>query len=471
MEIEPIFNAILIATLLIVLGKWIRMKTPVFQRIFLPSSIIAGILALLVGPEVLGRLAGDQTFLKNGLWPAEVVEVWSTLPGLVISVVFAALFLGREIPRPKIIWRKAGPIVAHGQALAWGQYMVGLATVVFLLIPLKDAEPMAGALIEIGFEGGHGTAAGLRETFQSLGYENGADLALGMATLGVVLGVLIGTAAINWSVWRGYIDAPNQSDQKRDELAEPENREKVPAPVQYNDQAIEPLSIHFGFIALAIGLGWLMLEGFIYLEETVLLNLGWPELFSHLPLFPLAMIGGVIVQILGDRYGYTRLIDRRLMNRISGASLDLLVVAALGSLSIQAIGNELTIFLVLALVGTIWTSFCFFILARLMFQKDWVPLGLANFGQGMGMTVIGLLLIRMVDPDDKTNAMEAFGYKQLLFAPIVGGGVFTAASLPLIANFGAVPVLIGVTILTLGWIALGICLFGPYAQTSSREKE
>lgn len=471
MDIEIVFYAIIIAVILLVAGKWIRKQIPFFQRFFLPSSIIAGILALLVGPQVLGRIVSDQTFLSNGIWPAEIVKVWSALPGLVISVVFAALFLGREIPKPSVIWSKAGPIVAHGQALAWGQYMVGLAAVLFLLIPLKEAQPMAGALIEIGFEGGHGTAAGLRETFNSLGYENGADLALGMATLGVVLGVLIGTAAINWAVWRGYIDAPDHSNKRGDDLAEPENREKVPAPVQYKDQAIEPLSIHLGFIGIAIALGWLLREGLIRFEKEVLLGFGWPELFSHLPLFPLAMIGGVIVQIVGERYGYTRLIDRRLMNRISGASLDLLVVAALGSLSIQAIGNELTLFLVLAAAGTAWTSFCFFVLARFMFQKDWVPLGLANFGQGMGMTVIGLLLIRMVDPDDKTNAMEAFGYKQLLFAPIVGGGIFTAASLPLIANFGAVPVLLGVTLLTMGWISFGIWQFHPQSHPFYRGKD
>jgi glutamate:Na+ symporter, ESS family len=48
--------------------------------------------------------------------------------------------------------------------------------------------PIAGALIEIGFEGGHGTAAGLAGTFETFGFAEGADLALGLATVGLVAG-------------------------------------------------------------------------------------------------------------------------------------------------------------------------------------------------------------------------------------------------------------------------------------------
>ena len=75
------------------------------------------------------------------------------------------------------------------------------------------------------------------------------------------------------------------------------------------------------------------------------------------------------------------------------------------------------------------------------------------------MTVIGLLLVRMSDSRGRTGAMEAFGYKQLLFEPIVGGGIFTAASLPLVAQFGAGPVLAGVSVLCVGWLIFGLIQF------------
>lgn len=88
--------------------------------------------------------------------------------------------------------------MSFGQSVAWGQYVVGGLTTLFILVPVFGASPMSAALIEIAFEGGHGTAAGLTDTFSRLGFEEGADLALGLATVGVVSGVLLGIVLINW---------------------------------------------------------------------------------------------------------------------------------------------------------------------------------------------------------------------------------------------------------------------------------
>ena len=42
------------------------------------------------------------------------------------------------------------------------------------------------------------------------------------------------------------------------------------------------------------------------------------------------------------------------------------------------------------------------------------------------------MLLRTVDPDSKTVATEAFGYKQLLHEPIMGGGLWTSLAVPLV---------------------------------------
>ncbi|MCC5833484.1 MAG: hypothetical protein JJU20_02015 [Opitutales bacterium] len=460
---NDIFAALLLIGILIVAAKWIRRRVSVLQRLFLPSSIIGGTLALLLGPQVIGRFFNDEHWMAQGFWSEGVLETWSALPGLLISVVFAALFLGKPLPNIQAIWKKAGPMVAHGQALAWGQYVVGLLLAVFLIVPIWNTSPLAGALIEIGFEGGHGTAAGLGETFRELGFADGADMALGLATIGVVAGVILGTLAINWAVWKGHIEPPNRDPKEDESITEHENREPADKPT-FSDRSIEPLSIHLGFVAISIGLGWLILESMVWLERHLLMPLGWPELLSHVPLFPLAMIGGVIVQMLSGRLNYAWMIDRELMNRISGTALDILIVAALGALSLEAIGSNAGPFVLLAIGGIAWNLFGFFVLARWMFPKDWAPNGLANFGQGIGMTVVGLLLVRMSDPHNRSGAMEAFGYKQLLFEPIVGGGLFTAASLPLIYQFGPVPVLIGVTAMMFFWLAFGLWQFRPVGK-------
>ena len=59
----------------------------------------------------------------------------------------------------------------------------------------------------------------------------------------------------------------------------------------------------------------------------------------------------------------------------------------------------------------------------------------------MGVTATGLLLLRTVDPDCKTEAASAFASKQLLHEPFMGGGLWTGLAIPLLALWGGWPVL------------------------------
>lgn len=475
--VVDVFTALLVIGLFLVAAKWIRARVPLFQRLFLPASVIGGTLALLLGPQLLGRVVtavDGPAMLADGILPPVVLEVWAELPVLLISVVFAALFIGKHIPGIRQIWLVAGPQVALGQSIAWGQYVVGILLALLVLGPVFGLPPLAGALLEIGFEGGHGTAAGLSDTFEEFGFAEGTDLALGLATIGLVAGVLIGTVIINWGVRTDRIslnaagdpivNAREATDDDLDDLDDREATDDV-------QSATDPLSVHIGFVALAIAIGWVLLEVLEAIEVATWGGDDGLELLVHLPLFPMAMLGGVLLQLLLDRTGRTELVDRRLINRISGAALDLIIVAALGTLSLQAIGGNLAPFLVLAVAGIAWNVGAFLLLAPRIVPEYAYERGLGDFGQSMGMTVTGLLLMRIADPTNRSGGLEAFGYKQLLFEPVVGGGLFTAASVPLIAQLGAVPVLIGTSLLLVFWVVLGIRRFGPGTGTAAMDDD
>ena len=51
-----------------------------------------------------------------------------------------------------------------------------------------------------------------------------------------------------------------------------------------------------------------------------------------------------------------------------------------------------------------------------------------------------LLLLRTVDPENKTPAAASFACKQLLHEPIMGGGIWTALALTLVFTVGWLPV-------------------------------
>jgi glutamate:Na+ symporter, ESS family len=104
-------------------GWLVRSRTGFLRALFIPSSIVAGFLVLLLGPQVLGRLTRT-----NGLFPSEVLEVWRVLPGLLINVVFGAIMIGKTLPKPRQLWHAAAPHALFGTFLSLGQFaLAGLA--------------------------------------------------------------------------------------------------------------------------------------------------------------------------------------------------------------------------------------------------------------------------------------------------------------------------------------------------------
>jgi glutamate:Na+ symporter, ESS family len=445
MSPEVIGFALLLVGLLLAVAKLIRVRARWTQKLFLPSSIIGGGIALLLGPDLFGNAAGAlgfDGFAEAGLFGEDVLEVWESLPELLISVVFATLFLGTRIPRPKDAAGLAGPQLALGVTMASGQYVVGIVLGILVLAPVFGLDPMVGALIEVGFEGGHGTAAGLGSTFEDLGFAEGQDLALGLATIGVVSGVVVGIALINWAVRTGRTsllaeDAQASLAQQRG-LFERENREPA-ATMTVRPASVEPLAIHFAIVCVAILIGQALLSGLQALEQALWVDT--VELFEYVPLFPLAMLGGVVVQLFIDRFDRYEVVDRDMMVRIQGLALDVLIVAALATLSLQVIADNLVPFLLLAGAGLAINLGVFLLLARRMIADYWFERGIGDLGQSLGVTATGLILMRVADPKQESPAFEAFGYKQLGFEPFFGGGLITATSVPLIAQFGPMPML------------------------------
>lgn len=447
--------SLLLLGLLLVIGKLIRVKTPILQDLFLPSSLIAGFLALFLGPEVLGRFFT--------IIPDNILHVWRFLPGLMINIVFASLFIGKKLPNIKTVWKLAGPQVIMGYCISFGQYVVGLLLVMLLLTPIFGIDPTAGALIEVAFVGGHGTAAGMASTFQGIGFPEGADLALGLATVGVLGGVIIGMFLINWGIRRKKLVNKIQIQIRNEIEKKGINELDVREPAGYLStrlESIEPLSLHFGYISIAILLGYGILQVLMRLEDVLWGASTGVYLIKYVPLFPLAMVGGMIVQGILDKLDPYNTVDRQMINRIQGLALDILIVSALATLSLTVIGENLIPFLLLSIVGILWTVFSFVFLAPRMLPDYWFERGIGDFGQSMGVTATGLLLMRVADPENKTPALESFGYKQILFEPFVGGGLFTAASVPLIYQFGTVPILIFTGVITIGSLFFGLLVTG-----------
>jgi ESS family glutamate:Na+ symporter len=433
-----------ILSLFLILGKILRVYVSLLQKLYLPSSIIGGAVALVV----------FKCF--PCLIPADVFAAIGKLPGFLINVVFAALFLGVTAPKFSKMIAIAFPQLCFGQFIAWGQYVLGLGLTGFVLTPLFGLSPAFGNLLEIGFEGGHGTVGGMSAVFEQYDWSDGIALGYTVATVGMIVAITVGMVLVNWANRRGHVhDFMPLEEMDRLHLRGIYRRREQPAAGRQTVlcDSIDSLAWHCALIGAAVAIGYAVLFGCRHLE-ILLFPKASVRVFSGFPLFPLCMIGGLAIQHAFQRLRIAPLIDGNQMKRISGASLDFLVVSAIATIRIEVVLQNWLPLLILIGSGALLSVLMVLFVAPRLFRDAWFERAIADFGQSLGVTATGLLLLRTVDPESKTEATAAFGYKQLLHEPFMGGGIVTALALTLVFTVGWLPVFIASTVFFLFWGAL-----------------
>ncbi len=444
--------------ILLWIGHWLRMRSTLLQKLYLPSCVIGGVAGLII-IQVLQANGNPQVLEFVNTWTFG----WGKIPGFLINIVFACLFLGVTLPKISTLWHRAGPQLAYGQIVAWGQYTVGIGLTLVLLTPLFGVPDMFGAIIPIGFEGGHGTAAGMGPVFESLGYPEGKDLSLASATVGIMSAIIIGMTLINWAARKGYIKhTPKAINASASSVYDVKERPSA-GKLTISADAIESFTLHIVVVGLAIFLGWLGKQALLGMDSVVG-NKTLHVVAISFPLFPLCMLGGLIVQFVDDKFDKHKLIDHGLTRRIQNCSLDFLVVAAIAMINIKTIIPALTPFLILVVAGIAWNMFCILVLARRLLPDAWFERSIAEMGQSMGVTATGLLLLRVVDPEYESPAADAFASKQLLHEPFMGGGLWTSSAVPLLAapalgGLGGVPVFFITVSAIVFWLIISITVF------------
>ncbi|MCQ2388290.1 MAG: sodium:glutamate symporter [Kiritimatiellae bacterium] len=422
---------------LLVAGKLLRINSRFLQRLYLPSSVVGGLVGLVLFS--LLRDVVDPDFM------ARVRKV----PEFMINVVFATLFLGAAVPRFRDVVRVAFPQFCLGQIMAWGQYAVGLGLSGFVLSRIFDVPAAFGNLLEIGFEGGHGTVGGMKASFDAY-WPVGFDLGITVATAGMLIGIVAGMALVNWAHAKGIVKEVRSfaERQEAERRGLHYRRTRPSAGVQtVRSDSIDSLAWHVSIVGVSVAIG----AGLLHL-----LQLTGFKVFFGFPLFPLCMIGGILLQLAVGACGRDLLVDRVQMERISGASLDFLVVAAVSTIRLEVVAANWLPLLALVVCGGAWSVFVVLWFGPRLFKEAWFERSIADFGQATGVTATGLMLLRTVDPENRTCAAASFGYKQLLHEPIMGGGLWTALAFTLVFQIGWFRVFaISLAMLVL-WVVVGL---------------
>jgi ESS family glutamate:Na+ symporter len=453
LSLITIILALFFAVGLCLSGEVLRMSLPGLRRFLVPGSVLGGALALGLGPQLASLTAkigiGEETY--NAL---------SDFPTLFINVVFAALMLGRPIDSFGVIWNRARPQIIMGHIYAWGQYVVGLSLTLFLLRPIFDLNVLAGPAIAIGFQGGHGTAAGLDATFESLGFAEGKTIAYALATFGILAGTVFGPFLANY-----HRTHQPQEEEEEDKVPSGNEVGAGDAESKKNDQPsvkFSPLTgsltVHLALIGLIILIAYGLLQGASRIEGS-LRGGDSDQLFTdYIPLFSVVLIVGFSGQLFLQRLRLDRLINRPTVDSISAFALDMVIFGALATLNLKIVGEAWGAILTLCLGGLAWNLAVYFSLGPRIYPRPWYAFGLGDLGGGTATTASGLLLIRVADPGNRTTGRLAYTEKQPFYEPFMGGGLVTAFALPIVANLGA-GISLGITAAVLAlWIGFAVRL-------------
>src|SRR5262245_9504661 len=335
-------EAIVLLALVFLGAALIRKWSRHLRALFLPTAVIGGFVALALGPEGVGRLTDS-----NGIFPDQTFAIWTALPALLINVMAASLLLGERLPPPRRTWRIAGPHVIMAGIMSAGQFAVAGLVVLVLLEPAFDFSDKGGALIELSFAGGHGTLAGLGPVFQEYGAGELVEVGLGLATIGMVTGVVIGTILVNHAIRSPSISVARENPTSPDEDLDIDHH--LPRPDQ------EPMDEWQGMsqvTAAGVALGVAIAVGIVLLEFfRWIFDLFGSDFFERFPLFPFTIIGGVLVQLVAVRSGFGWAVNRRAVEGLGGLAIDGIVICAIGTLSLSALGDNIGPLLVLAVVS------------------------------------------------------------------------------------------------------------------------
>ena len=384
----------------------------------IPEALVAGLLGLLLAPT--GPLP---------LLPPQVLELWAGLPLVLLTLVFGSLMLGKPLPRMASLWRPVAGQLSLAMVLAFGQYVVGGLVVLLVLQPWLGVSPVMGCLIEVAYEGGHGSAAAMGPSYAALGFPGGQDLGLALATVGLLSSTLVGGLVVVLGRRRGWLLSARCDGDVEAPVASA-TASLAPAP----ENGLAAWAVNMALVGVAVAIGLALLTGL----RATLLPLGGAlaSVVASLPVFPLAIIGSLVVRWLLERSGRSHWASAAIQSNVGTLAADLLITAATAGLNLKLLQADWLPLTVLAVAGLAWNLAVVLLLGPRLLPADWFERAVIEFGQATGVAASGLLLLRMADPEDRSTALPAFSIKQLLLQPFVAGGVVTVVAPLAVSGWG-----------------------------------
>lgn len=418
--------------LLLSIGVFLRARIRFLQNMLVPASVIAGLLGLLLGQNVLGAIAREHgwkigSLQFNGIPLSSQVSTYSSI---LIVVVFACMALTDDFDVRKINRSVAG-FATYGVLMYSLQVAVGMGLCLLVLKPLFDSPDSIGLMLFTGWAGGFGTAAAVGDVFNEAGDPGMASIAFSSATVGLLAGVIGGIIIANIGARRGQVEAFKGMDSLPQDirtgiLDQTETRPAIGTHT-FSGGTVESLTFNVGVISIAC----LCAYGI-----NQVLKMWLPDI--SFPLFSISFVVGIVMRLVMNSTKSSHLIDTDSLRSISGMATDILVVCGIASIEPAFVKDHVGALGVLFLIGLLLCVFLGFVVAPRMMGDGWFERQLFTWGWATGAVSTGLALLRIVDPKLKSGTIEQFGYAYIPVVPVEIAAVSFAPMLVLASASWAV---------------------------------
>lgn len=376
------------ASIFILIGQFLRAKVKFFQNFFMPAGLIAGLIGLALGPSGANLVVFSSKM--------------SSYAGLLIIFAFVGMGLkGFEVggfSKMKENMTRLGGFLCFREIGYILQYTFPVLFFIYVAPMIwPDLNPGFGFLLGAGWAGGPGTAAAVASTFQQYGWDEAMDLALTIATAGMLFGIFGGIILIKWAAKKGitnYIkDAKDLPEEMRTGLIPAGKRESI-GEETISSISLDTLSFHIALMCIPAGLGYLLAQ-----------KIGSWYNFS-LPTFTVCFLISVLFAFFIDKVGARTYVDQRILSNISGFAIDYLTFFGIASIKISVVIKYASPLLFIIVFGAFFITATLLWLAPKLNRWDWFERCMFAFGFLTGVYATAFILMRIVDPQMKSKTLE-----------------------------------------------------------------
>lgn len=381
----------------LMLGNILRRKIPLFRNCLIPSALLGGTLLLTV--NMIAKQFGIA-LVDNRLMQVITYHC--------LAIGFAAMSLKTEKSTHKT---NRSQVLEYG-ALQGGTYMlqafVGLGITLLLFLFTRYEENVVsyvcGLILPLAYGQGPGNALSWDINFTNIPaaqFAGNGSFGLSLASIGFVAASVFGVLYINIYKKRGTLYVRKGSI--FDQFTDPTNPSGDEIP---DSESVDKFTLQVGFVALAYALSY----GFMCLLAALsdfTNSIAWGFNFLW------ASIGAMLIKVIVKQLRKHSLMNREYINnyqmdRISGLSFDLMIVAGVTAIEINDIKNYILPIIILSLVGTAITYVYIRLVAKECFKGFEHEFFLMSFGTMTGTASNGVILMKQIDPGMRTPTSSLY---------------------------------------------------------------